>query len=66
MNRKNMSMKEWMEVQNTLTKVAQYTTCPEGASFSMAGERHTLYTDGRYIYKTVDANGGGAWYKYDI
>lgn len=60
-----ISINDWMEIQGALKKIDYWQECPPFASFSMAGETHTVYTDGKYTYKSVSGNGFCTYYKYD-
>lgn len=59
-----ISINEWMEIQHTLRRIDSWNICPKDASFSLAGETHTVYTDGEHKYKSISGNGFGSWYKY--
>lgn len=61
-----ISMNEWMKIQKALTKVRSWNECPPDASFSMAGESHSIYTDGKDTYEAVSGNGFTTWYKHDV
>lgn len=63
--RVEISIDDWIKVQNNLKQINYWQECPLFASFSMAGETHALYTDGEYTYETVSGNGFGVYYKYD-
>lgn len=57
-----ISLSEWMKVQKYLVMIESHTECPPGASFSMAGETHTEYTDGNKTYKSISGNGFCSYY----
>ncbi len=60
-----ISITDWMKIQNTLTKVKAWNECPPNASFSMAGESPSIYTDGKDTYESVSGSGFGVYYKHD-
>lgn len=60
-----VTIDDWIKVQNNLKQIDYWQECPPFASFSMAGETHTLYTDSESTYETVNGNGFGVYYKYD-
>lgn len=59
---KDIDLVEWILIQNRLVKVSQESICPDGVSFSLAGETHTMYTDGEKYYKTISGNGFSCYY----
>ncbi len=59
---KDIDLVEWIKIQSKLVKISQESICPKGVSFSLAGETHTLYTDGEKYYKRISGNGFCCYY----
>lgn len=59
---RKISVDEWIKIQNNLKQIDYWQECPPFASFSLAGETHTLYTDGEHSYKSVSVNGAVSFY----